>query len=189
MLAACPELTHVECTNIMFKTSSFQAAFARTAVMDTVILHNCTIPLDGSHPYRFKNVRVAGPPSLTGFAAENHRYAVASLLSPVHLLRLQLDMPDLIQDLLSLLIAKDDFTSLRAVNLSVPPGAAWPELDAFSKKWGSAPRDKSCAGPRAGISLVRSVVARPSVPVLDPDDRFRASSIFLAEARIKRYYT
>jgi hypothetical protein len=134
MLAACPDLTHVECTNILFKTSSFQAVFARKAVMDTVILRNCTIPLDESETYRVKNVQVTGPAGLSGFAAENHRYAVASLLIPEHLVRLCLDMPDLLQDLLPLLISKGDFTSLKAADLSVPSGAAWPELGAFSKK-------------------------------------------------------
>jgi hypothetical protein len=134
MLQACPTLTHVECTNMLFKTSGFQSTFARKAVMETIILRDCTIPLDETEVYQAKSVQVIGPKGLSGFAAENYRYAIASLLAPQHLRRLRLDIPDMVQDLLPLLIAKDKFTALQAAEFSVPSDVTWPELDHFAER-------------------------------------------------------
>jgi hypothetical protein len=135
MLAVLPNLACVQCTNVSFKSTWFQVAFAHRALpLDTLILHNCIIPFDTTESYRFRAVDVTAPQRMVGFGAQNYQYAIASLLEPTSLRELRLDMPDLLRGILGLLNSKDKFMLLKKAELVVPPrvtASSWPELALF----------------------------------------------------------
>jgi hypothetical protein len=120
MIEALPNLAHIECAHILFKTATFQAICARQVTLESVILRDCTFPLDETVTYNVKDVYVVAPAGLTGFAAENFNYAVASLLVPERLRCLRLTAPDMLKDLLPLIASKAEFSNVETIELTFP---------------------------------------------------------------------
>jgi hypothetical protein len=132
MAATFPNLAHISCTNVRFKSSSFYLLLVRPKPVETVTLHNCTIPFDDTISHRFKEVTVTKTEFMDKIAAQNFAWAISNLISPRHCQKFRLEGPkSILNDLLGSLVEKGEYLYLNSLELMVPTGYDRGELDAL----------------------------------------------------------
>jgi hypothetical protein len=123
LLAALPNLAHVSCTNIIFKTSTFHSVFVRSNALETVVLHNCGFPFDDTVLHSFKEVTVMVSETVRRIEAQTCAWAILNLISAQHCRRLRVEGPNMmLKDLVRGLVAKGEYPCLNSLELMIPTG-------------------------------------------------------------------